>query len=70
MCKDQESIQSSTTPDQGYQWKKINICFENVNMIRNNHSFCVTVSPMNNCSQSFDDTNKQRPWLLCGLNKI
>ena len=25
MCKDQESIQSSTTPDPGYQWESDNI---------------------------------------------
>ena len=27
-CKDQESIQSSTTPDPGYQWKSDNITDE------------------------------------------
>ena len=27
MCKDQESIQSSTTPDPGYQWESDKIMF-------------------------------------------
>ena len=31
MCKDQESIQSSTTPDPGYQWESDKLTVETTN---------------------------------------